>query len=71
MIEKEIKLEIDDKAIDHLAEIGFDSVYGARPLKRMIQQQLENPLAQEILSGKFKKGDIVKVTKGKTGLVFK
>jgi len=46
-------------ALDKLAEAGFDPVYGARPLKRAIQQQIENPLATEILSGKFDAGDTI------------
>ena len=50
-----------DAARDKLAEAGFDPVYGARPLKRAIQQQVENPLAQEILQGKFKPGDVIEV----------
>ena len=45
-------------------------MYGARPLKRVIQQKLENPLAQEILKGNFIEGDKIKVDKGKDGLVF-
>jgi ATP-dependent Clp protease ATP-binding subunit ClpB len=46
------KVELRDSLLAHLAEVGFDPVYGARPLKRAIQQQVENPLAQDILSGK-------------------
>ncbi len=57
----EIKFAIDDKALDKVAEAGFDPVYGARPLKRAIQQQIENPLAKEILAGKYAPGDTVKV----------
>ncbi|MEQ1560940.1 MAG: ATP-dependent chaperone ClpB [Methyloglobulus sp.] len=60
--DREIALELSDQALDLLGEAGFDPVYGARPLKRAIQQQLENPLAQEILSGNFQAGDVVKVT---------
>lgn len=56
-----IQLELSKEALNHLAEAGFDPVYGARPLKRTIQQQLENPLAQALLSGKFKSGDKVEV----------
>ena len=56
-----IELELADEALALLAEAGFDPVYGARPLKRAIQQQVENPLAQEILSGKFGEGDRVRV----------
>ena len=44
-----------------VAQAGFDPVYGARPLKRAIQQQIENPLAKEILTGKFAPGDTIKV----------
>ena len=60
--DKEITLTIDDDALDFLAKAGFDPVYGARPLKRAIQQQLENPLAQQILSGHFVSGDAVAVS---------
>ncbi|HSS65581.1 MAG TPA: AAA family ATPase, partial [Gammaproteobacteria bacterium] len=54
-------LQISDAALDLLGEAGFDPVYGARPLKRAIQQQLENPLAQAILAGKFVPGDRIAV----------
>jgi ATP-dependent Clp protease ATP-binding subunit ClpB len=57
--EHELKLELDDAVLDRLASVGFDPVYGARPLKRAIQQYLENPLAQEILQGKFMPGDSI------------
>ncbi len=60
--DREIGMELSDQALDLLGEAGFDPVYGARPLKRAIQQQLENPLAQEILAGTFQAGDVVKVT---------
>ncbi|HHF7373349.1 ATP-dependent chaperone ClpB [Legionella bozemanae] len=60
--QQDIHLDITQEALSHLAEAGFDPVYGARPLKRTIQQQLENPLAQDILTGKFKSGDTIKVT---------
>ena len=56
-----IELELADEALERLAEAGFDPVYGARPLKRAIQQQVENPLAQEILSGEFGEGDRIRV----------
>jgi ATP-dependent Clp protease ATP-binding subunit ClpB len=59
--DREISLELSGQALDLLGEAGFDPVYGARPLKRAIQQQLENPLAQEILSGNFQAGDVIKV----------
>ncbi|MDR3441434.1 MAG: ATP-dependent chaperone ClpB [Legionella sp.] len=60
--EKDINLDVTPDALAHLAEAGFDPVYGARPLKRTIQQQLENPLAQDLLAGKFKSGDTIVVT---------
>ena len=52
---------ISEAALDLLGEAGFDPVYGARPLKRAIQHQLENPLAQRILSGEFGPGDTIVV----------
>ena len=58
--DRDLKLEISDEAMLMLAEVGFDPVYGARPLKRSIQQLIENPLAQDILSGKFVSGDLIK-----------
>ena len=62
--------EISDQALDILGEAGFDPVYGARPMKRAIQQQLENPLAQSILGGQFMAGDTIKVTADDAGLHF-
>ncbi|MCK9621966.1 MAG: ATP-dependent chaperone ClpB [Methylobacter sp.] len=59
--DREIGFEISEAALDLLGEAGFDPVYGARPMKRAIQQQLENPLAQQILAGNFVAGDIIKV----------
>jgi ATP-dependent Clp protease ATP-binding subunit ClpB len=56
-----LELEITDAGLDLLAEAGFDPVYGARPLKRAIQQQIENPLAQSILAGEFSSGETVKI----------
>ncbi len=52
-------LELSKPALDRLGEAGFDPVYGARPLRRAIQQQVENPLAQEILAGRFAPGDLI------------
>ncbi len=62
LAERDIRIQLSDAARDKLAETGFDPIYGARPLKRAIQQLVENPLAQEILQGKFKPGDLVKVS---------
>ncbi|GAB2493988.1 ATP-dependent chaperone ClpB [Pseudoxanthomonas sangjuensis] len=61
LAERGIRLELDDSALALLGNVGFDPVYGARPLKRAIQQQLENPLAQKILAGEFGSGDTVRV----------
>jgi ATP-dependent Clp protease ATP-binding subunit ClpB len=62
LLERNMELMLDDKARDTLGEAGFDPVYGARPLKRAIQQQVENPLAQRILRGEFGPGDRIRVT---------
>jgi ATP-dependent Clp protease ATP-binding subunit ClpB len=59
--EREIGLVLTEAALDLIGEAGFDPVYGARPLKRAIQSQLENPLAQEILAGRFGAGDRIEV----------
>jgi len=58
---RDMKIVLSEAARDRLANAGFDPVYGARPLKRAIQQQVENPLAQEILQGRFKPGDVIEV----------
>ncbi|MCB1692189.1 MAG: hypothetical protein KDI19_05445, partial [Pseudomonadales bacterium] len=55
----DICLQFDKDALDFLVEVGYDPVYGARPLKRAIQRYVENPLAQAILSGQYKSGDKV------------
>jgi ATP-dependent Clp protease ATP-binding subunit ClpB len=68
--EREIGFDISDAALDLLGEAGFDPIYGARPMKRAIQQQLENPLAQSILGGHFVAGDVIKVTEANGDLVF-
>jgi len=61
LAERDMSIHLSDAARDRLADAGFDPVYGARPLKRAIQQQVENPLAQAILEGKFKPGDVIEV----------
>jgi ATP-dependent Clp protease ATP-binding subunit ClpB len=66
----EIRLEVSDAALKELAAAGFDPVYGARPLKRAIQQRLENPLAKAILEGQFGPKDTVRVDVKKGGLAF-
>jgi ATP-dependent Clp protease ATP-binding subunit ClpB len=62
LLERDLHLQLDDAARDLLGVAGFDPVYGARPLKRAIQSQLENPLAQRILRGEFAPGETIKVT---------
>ena len=69
--ERDMGLELDDKARDLIGEAGFDPVYGARPLKRAIQQQIENPLAQRILKGEFLPGSRIRATVRDGALVFK
>ena len=59
LADRDMELELTDAARDQLAEAGFDPVYGARPLKRAIQQRIENPLAQRILAGEFAPGDTI------------
>jgi ATP-dependent Clp protease ATP-binding subunit ClpB len=61
LADRDIGIHLSAAARDKLADAGFDPVYGARPLKRAIQQQVENPLAQEILQGNFKPGDVIEV----------
>ena len=65
--DRELKLTITAGALDRLAEIAYDPVYGARPLKRAIQARLENPLAKEMLKGAFKPGSIIRVDLGSDG----
>jgi ATP-dependent Clp protease ATP-binding subunit ClpB len=68
LADRKLALVLDGKAKDWLAEAGYDPVYGARPLKRVIQRELQNPLATMILEGRFKAGDDIKVSADKAGL---
>jgi len=61
LIQMEMKLEVSDAALGEIAAAGFDPIYGARPLKRAIQSQLENPLAKQILEGRFGPKDVIRV----------
>jgi ATP-dependent Clp protease ATP-binding subunit ClpB len=70
LAERDITLRLDDDARDKIGEAGFDTVYGARPLKRAIQSQIENPLAQRILKGDFIAGDRVIAKIKRDALVF-
>lgn len=62
LAEKELNIEVSDEVKDHLAECGYSEAYGARPLRRLIQRKMEDSLAEEMLSGKYVKGDTIKVT---------
>ncbi len=66
----QMKLEVSDAALTELAQAGFDPIFGARPLKRAIQAQIENPLAREILEGRFSTQDIIKVDFRNSAMVF-
>ncbi|MDG1462483.1 MAG: ATP-dependent chaperone ClpB [Gammaproteobacteria bacterium] len=70
LADRDIALVLTDAALDQLADAGFDPVYGARPLKRAVQQRLENKLAQQILSGEYAPGDTVTVDAGEPELKF-
>ena len=70
LAERKITLDLDDKAKDWLGQKGYDSAYGARPLKRVIQKYVQDPLAEMVLAGKVHDGETVKITAGKDGLMF-
>ena len=68
LADRKLALDLDTKAKEWLAEAGYDPVYGARPLKRVIQRELQNPLATMILEGRFKPNEVIKVSADKDGL---
>lgn len=68
--EKDYQLEISEQALQHLAKVGFDPVFGARPLKRAIQQEIENPLAQQLLAGKLIPGQTIHLLPTEHGFAF-
>ncbi|MGP9533796.1 ATP-dependent chaperone ClpB [Halomonas sp. AOP42-E1-30] len=70
LAEHDLQLEVSPEAMAQLAVVGFDPVYGARPLKRAIQSRIENPLAQDLLGGKFAPGDTIHITAQDGKLVF-
>lgn len=71
LLDKKINIEVSKEAKIMLAEIGYDPVYGARPLKRAIQQEVQNPIALQILEGQYKKGDVLRIDlNGKKEFVF-
>jgi len=69
LADRKISLALDDAATDWLADAGFDPVYGARPLKRVIQRSLQNPLAGQLLEGSIHDGDAVRVSADRDGLI--
>jgi len=68
--DQELGLEISDAAVQRLTEQGYDPVYGARPLKRAIQRSIENPLAAELLGGRFHPGDLVRIDVARDAFTF-
>jgi len=70
LTEKSFHLDVSDEARKYLADVGYDPDFGARPLKRAIQRELQDPLALKILSGEFSEGDTIRVDSGKDELVF-
>ncbi|MFH1662775.1 MAG: AAA family ATPase [Chloroflexota bacterium] len=71
LADRKLAIKISDKAKSWLAEIGYDPVYGARPLRRAIEQYVENPLSSKLLRGEFNPDDIIQVDRGTDGLTFK
>jgi len=70
LAERDIKASLTDRARDHLAKVGFDPAFGARPLKRTIQRLITQPLANEMLKGRFKPGDKVKIDVKDDSIIF-
>jgi ATP-dependent Clp protease ATP-binding subunit ClpB len=66
---RNLKIHLEDNAMEHLAQKGYDPAFGARPLKRVIQQEIENPLSMAILKGEFGEGTTIKFIKNNDGLV--
>jgi ATP-dependent Clp protease ATP-binding subunit ClpB len=70
LAERKITLHVSDEAKRYLAEEGYDPVYGARPLKRVIQREIQDPLAREMLEGRFSDGDMVRAELRDSRIVF-
>jgi ATP-dependent Clp protease ATP-binding subunit ClpB len=68
LADRKLELQLDDSARAWLGEAGYDPIYGARPLKRVIQRELQNPLATLLLEGRFKAGDVIRVSAERDGL---
>ncbi len=71
LAERGFRIEVSEAAREYLAEKGYDPDFGARPLKRTIQRELQDPLALQVLSGEFRDGDVIRVDRGPDGLEFK
>jgi ATP-dependent Clp protease ATP-binding subunit ClpB len=65
-----LSIEVSESAKEYLADVGYDPIYGARPLKRAIQRELQDPLAMKLLCGDFNAGELIHIEKGSEGLVF-
>jgi ATP-dependent Clp protease ATP-binding subunit ClpB len=70
LAERRINLQLDPAALHWLGERGYDPVYGARPLKRVIQKELVDPVAKKLLAGEIRDGEVVQVTAGDNALEF-
>jgi ATP-dependent Clp protease ATP-binding subunit ClpB len=70
LAERGYTLEVSEAAREYLADVGYDPDFGARPLKRAIQREMQDPLALHILSGEFHEGDTIRVDRGPAGLTF-
>ncbi|KAL8269263.1 hypothetical protein Esti_006819 [Eimeria stiedai] len=70
LMEKKVKLKVDDSALSHLTEVGYDAAYGARPLKRLIQRLVETRIAQQLLEGSLEENDMVTVKSSNNTLLF-
>ena len=70
LAKRDISIELSAGAKDYLAEVGWDPQYGARPLKRAVQQHLENPLAKHVIGGDYPPGTHLRVDRGPEGLTF-
>ena len=70
LAEHKLEVELTDKAREWLVKVGYDPVYGARPLRRAIERYVENPLSTKILRGEFNQGDVIKINLGDEGLTF-
>ena len=67
---QQLRMEMDEKSLDYLADMGYDPQFGARPMKRVLQKELINPLSKKILAGDFGMNECIYVSKDGKGLVF-